>query len=467
MSRRTAVALGAVAIVGLAVAAWQLVLPLRMSNDAPRGTPTAPPPVPRAALPDVLVVTIDTLRADRVSSDGHDVETTPTLDRLARTGARFTNAYATSSWTVPSMASLWTGVHATRHGVTEGTVRDGAVYGQQTIPDDVPSLAEQLRRLGYRTFGVVANAHLHSNFGFGRGFDRFECVGFARAPSALAVLERWRDDILGARPYFVWLHLFDPHAPYVPSTQWLARHWDPRPRFPDLEQVHPARRYEEMNVVGDRLAYVETLYDGAVHAGDEALERALGLLDAERRALVLVTSDHGEELADHGRFDHGHSLYEELVRVPLVVRFPDGRFAGRVIETPVSLVDVLPTLAEITGFAPAQAHGRSLLPLLRGEKTAATAIVAEVARGEALAMRREGDEKLIRQLRAPSTSLFFDLDADPDERVSLFEQEGARAAEIERRLLEDLSRWTRPTPSATVPLEGGDVESLRSMGYAE
>lgn len=465
MSRRTWLLVGSVLAVALATTfvVGRLVAPPAAHVRTPEATPQ-----PSEALPSIVLVTIDTLRVDRLGVHGHQGGLTPTLDRLAHAGALFANSYATSSWTVPSMVSMLTGVYPSRHGVTSGVVREGAVHGQQRIPDDLPVLAERLRERGYRTFAVTANAHLHPDFGFARGFDRFECVGFRRANALLDVLAAWKDEILSSPRFFLWLHLFDPHAPYVPEPDWLPAHWDPRPRFADLEHVHPARRYEQLNVLGERLAYVEALYDGSVRAADAALGHALALLDAEKRALVVVTSDHGEELADHGRFDHGHSLYDELVHVPLLLRFPDARFAGKVVTASASLVDVLPTIAEVAGVEPAKdLHGRSLLPLLRGEPFEPRGIVAELARGIALVARREDGFKLIHDVTRAKPNLLFDLAVDPDERFDLVADRAAHAAEIERRLLGDLSAWSRTQAGPSVPVDPEHLKALRSMGYVE
>lgn len=427
----------------------------------------APRPASNEPLPNIVLVTIDTLRVDRVGAYGYPGDITPTLDRLAREGARFTTAYATSSWTAPSMVSMLTGVYPARHGVTRGVVREGNVHGQQVIPSDLALLAERLRERGYKTFAITANKHLDSGFGFARGFDEFRCVGFVRAAEALQVLAEWKHAILGARPYFLWLHLFDPHAPYRPNPDWLERHWAPRQRFPELEYVHPADRYEDLTVFGERLEYVEALYDGAVRDADDALRNALESLGAESNALILLTADHGEEFGEHGHFGHGQSLFEELVHVPLLVRFPDARFAGRVIEEPVSLVDLFPTLAELTGLTlPEGLHGRSLLPALEGARREARGVLAEVSRPEDLAMWRDGSHKLVRRMRVPEKSLSFDLANDPDEHVNLY-PEDPHARQLEQALLDRLADWARGDEVPLLPLAPKAVESLRSMGYVE
>lgn len=460
-------------LLGLAALLLAVAYALQPGSDgAPtvRASDSLPPPATSQKgtdLPNLVLVTIDTLRVDRIGAYGHRRDTTPTIDRLAREGVRFTRAYSTSSWTVPSMVSMITGVYPSRHGVTHGVVQQRQVYGQQTIPEDLGAFAETLRARGYHTFGLTANRHLHQDLGFGRGFDRFRCAGFARSGPIMHMLKQWRDEIVAARPYFLWLHLFDPHAPYRTNADWIARHWVPRPRFADLEHVHPAKRYEGMAVFGERMEYVRTLYEGSVRDADDALAKALELLGAERNAVIVLTADHGEELTDHGRFGHGHTLYQELVHIPFVVHFPEGRLAGRVVDDPVSLIDVFPTLADIAGAElPQGLHGRSVLPAARGESIEPRALVAEAEREVHLTMLLEGTHKLIRDLDSPGQSMLFDLARDPEELMNLYQRD-PRAASMERQLVERMAGWKPSAPAPAVPVDPRAIEQLRALGYAE
>jgi len=165
--------------------------------------------------PNVILITIDTLRADRLSCYGYTRETTPFLDQLARDGIRFSRAYSNASWTAPAVVSLLTGLLPTTHGVEHGTIENRTdVVNQEVVPVEARMWAEVLQRAGYRSFGITANGHLDPRFGFDRGFERYRCIGFADAEGVKQVLASWRREIVESHPYFLWVHLFDPHAPY-------------------------------------------------------------------------------------------------------------------------------------------------------------------------------------------------------------------------------------------------------------
>lgn len=176
-----------------------------------------------APRPNVLLVTIDTLRADRLSGAGHSRQTTPYLDELAASGVRFERAYASSSWTAPSVASLLTSLDPRRHGIEHGHLSEQVIVQQEVIPESLPLWPELLRNAGYRTYGITANTHLYGHFGFDRGFDRYECIGFLTADEVLETLERWQLEITASEPWFVWVHLLDPHARYTPRSPWIDR----------------------------------------------------------------------------------------------------------------------------------------------------------------------------------------------------------------------------------------------------
>jgi arylsulfatase A-like enzyme len=468
VARLAVVAIGLLALAGGAAL-------LARQKLGERARPAASAALP--AKPNVVLLSIDTLRADALGSYGNGAATTPALDRLAQSGVRFAHAYSTSSWTPPAMASLMTGLYPIRHGVTSGRVvqqpRDGRprrrIEGQQVLPPDLTMLAQVLQRSGYRTYGITANAHLDAELGFARGFDRYECLGFAEADRVLASFRAFQTEISAKRaPYFLWVHLFDPHTPYFRDETWFERALPNGPRFPELERVTPPERYKDMGVNGgERLDYVRALYHGEVRHSDRAAESVLTALQAEDDALIVVVSDHGEEFLEHGMFGHAHSLFEETVRVPLIVRFPDRRHAGKVVAQPVSIVDVLPTIAAAIGAqAPASADGRSLLPLIEGAAQDPRTVFAELARDRPRKMAFGDGFKLIHDVNDPAASALYDLGQDPGERSDLFAAQPERAAALLRALREQLGLGAeRATQSR--PLDARQVEALRSMGYVQ
>ena len=424
--------------------------------------------------PNVFLVTIDTLRADRLSVSGYPRDTTPFLAALAEDGVRFTQAYANSSWTVPSLVSLLTSLDPTTHGVEHGHLAEGGIAHQEVMPDGVPLWAELLGAAGYRTFGVTANGHLHERFGFGRGFDRYECVGFEGSERVEEVVANWREEILAAQPRFVWIHLLDPHAPYQARAPWIRQYF---PRFGHmpglLGNVVVPEEYKALGVkVGSRsFDFVNALYDSEVAHTDLAIRRLFDSLGVSRRDLVIVASDHGEEFLEHGRFGHSFTLFEEVIRVPLLLRLPGGETGGRSVDAPVSLVDLLPTVLDALELPiPGQLEGRSLLPLLRGRQSAPPAVVASLARFPGLRSRsiRLGRWKYVHRYAEPQEHMLFDLETDPQERKNLYASHPAEAGELARTLAAFVQEreGSRLEPGRA-ELSAQESERLRSLGYAE
>ncbi len=170
--------------------------------------------------PNILLISIDTLRADHMSSDGYGRPTSPFVDSLAKEGVRFERAYATSSWTTPSVVSMLSSTYQNRHGM--GARLLGVPKQWSRIPEELPNLAESLKRDGYRTFGLAANTNLSADRGFDRGFDRFECLGMADLDVVDRAITPWLDEIgRGKGPWFLWLHMLDPHGPYKAREPWI------------------------------------------------------------------------------------------------------------------------------------------------------------------------------------------------------------------------------------------------------
>jgi choline-sulfatase len=298
------------------------------------GVPEAPP--------NVLLISIDTLRADRLGCYGATAVETPALDALAKRGVRFENAFTPVPLTLPAHWTLHTGVEPWHHGVVDN--------GMTPAGAPAATLAERLSAAGYETAAFVASFVLHSTFGLDRGFALYDDgpaadaaldqLGHATAPAdervgrALRWLQKSRaGGAPPARPFFLWLHLFDPHAPYQPPSDFRAR-------------------------------YADRPYDGEVAFVDTQIARLMAGLERlgeAERTLIVVTADHGEGLGEHGERTHGLLLYDGTLRVPLIFRLPQGRRAGQVRPDAATLADVAPTVLALAGLAtePA-ADGRDL-----------------------------------------------------------------------------------------------------------
>jgi arylsulfatase A-like enzyme len=404
-------------------------------------SPPAAPDGPWAAGADVVLVTIDTLRADSVGFAGAGRRAgvaTPLLDRLAAAGRVFTDAHAHNVVTLPSHANLLTGLYPYQHGV-----RDNAGF---RLRADVPTLATLLAAAGYETGAFVGAYPLDSRFGLDRGFAVYD-DHYPRGsnPADLQLAERRGDEVVAAaqawwdgrrgRRRFLWVHLFDPHAPYAPPEPFAGR-------------------------------FRDQPYLGEVAATDSFLAPLLGpLLDGrEPPALVAVTADHGEALGEHGELTHGLFAYEPTLKVPLVLWGP-GIAPGR-DGRPARHVDLLPTLLDALGVAaPAGLPGRSLLRARpsgegAGEGDATTyfeALTANLDRGWApLRGLLRGGRKVI-DLPLPE---LYDLTRDPGEQTNLFEPE-RRTARTLLAALPGESAW--PPRRGTVTAE--EEARLRSLGY--
>lgn len=390
--------------------------------------PGTPSPTPL-----VVVVLFDTVRADHTSVDGYALKTTPTLEALAEDGAAFTRAYATASWTRPSTASLLTSLEPARHRAIDRFDR---------LPAEIVTWPEVIQREGFRTVGISTNPNVLTTWGFDQGFDRFIDLDSAgwddRGSDATAVFDRALEILDGASlPLFLYLHVLDPHNPYQPPVESV------RGIYPDFHAGEPGESASPAH-----MKWAVRRYDGEIRHADLALGKFVGAL--RRRGLyestaIAVVGDHGEEFGDHGGVSHGKTLYEEQVRVPLVIKLPPGQPRGARVEDLVSIVDVLPTLADALGWrAVPESQGYSLLPTLRGEPGPRQQVTAELDLdgNEAYALVGE-NEKLIRTVKPEPASLLFDLANDPGEQQPIDDPERmeAMAATLAGRIATSRSGW--------------------------
>jgi arylsulfatase A-like enzyme len=423
---------------------------------------------PSSPRPNIVLVTLDTLRADSLGAYGYHRDTSPFLDSLAGDGLRCAQAYSVSSWTVPAMASLFTGLHPESHGVAHGLVTAGEITGQEVLAEEFQLLAEVLQRAGYRTFAVAASLHLDRKFGFSQGFDRFENVGFANAPKALAALEEMAGEVLeGEGPYFLWLHLFDPHDPYKPRRPWIRDYFSsPRELRQHLSTREPSADESPDPVVD----YARAVYDSEINFTDRAVYRAFDILGVSADDLIVVTSDHGEEFLEHHDFGHAGSLYEEQVRIPLIVRLPDLAHAGKVIEQPVSLLDVLPSILDWLDLEPpAPVQGRSFLSGLEDGDSPEQAIYLSLSRPQTqLSGVRAGPWKYIHDHGDEGEHRLYDLGRDPEERRNLIPQEPGRARQLARDLSSHLQEASASRLEVAVEeVSAETLEQLRALGYVD
>ncbi len=318
--------------------------------------------------PDIILVSIDTLRADRLRSLGYDRPATPFLDHLALDGVLFERCISPAPNTPPAHMSLFTSLYPTVHGFTGNA---------DHLPDRRFTLTEYLREAGYRTFATTDGGYLRARVGFGQGFERFDDQRKGIAASVPQALG-WIDHELRDQAYFIFLHCYDVHSPYDPPPPYRDLFTDPdyagdfEPTAGALEAIR--ERMHRDPAAGNGLSpadvkYIGDRYDGGVRYADEwigELVRGLQERGLLAHTWLIVTSDHGEEFTEHGSVLH-EKLYHTVTRVPLVVRPPGGPGSVHRVPEIVELTDVLPTLLDIAGARPAdRVQGKSLLGLING-----------------------------------------------------------------------------------------------------
>ncbi len=421
---------------------------------------------------DLVLVTIDTLRADRCSSYGHTRATTPTLDALAARGVLFENAYASSSWTAPSMASLFTGLPARAHGVVSGAIQHGGVYGQEYLDDSFATLAAELTKHGYQCLGLSSNTHVGVRTGFARGFEEFRehfWEDAARVNDGARALAALRDP---SRPAFYWVHYIDPHVPYEAREPWTERfvvdatareHWAGASHGELIKALRG-----KANDPSAREALLG-LYDAEVAYVDDAMGQLLETLELADDTLIAVTSDHGESLLEHRAFGHGSSLYEQQVRVPLLIA-GGGLPRGTRVPTPVGNEDLMPTLLELLGLPrPAAVEGRSLASLALGEGgVTGRPVFMELSRAahDVFAVRH-GDWKLTRRFEPVAKVTLHHLGEDPGETINRVVDSDAALRSLTGAWRAWDGAWPRYEAGQVVmgDVDGEEAERLRSLGY--
>jgi len=437
-------------------------------------------PSAAARRPNIVLVTMESTRSDHVGCYGYEKATTPALDALAGEGVLFENAYSVTSWTLPSHASIFTGLYPAAHG---------AISFDTPLDESNLTLAESLAEAGYLTAGFISGPLLLPRYGLHQGFTVYDASSSEKNSGAAheavtndkmeKLLDRFLQEGLPAdgRPFFLFAYLWDPHYDYIPPEPFDAMFVP--------EGAVPVRmlRYAEDDAVNrsisaSQLAYVVSQYDGEIRWTDRLLGRLFERLRARglwEDTAIIVTSDHGEEFFDHGGKGHKNTLYEEVVHVPLVLK-PPGRSEPPRHGRLVSLLDLFPTIRELAGLPgrPEErpCHGRSLLgaasdppgPIFFELQSPPQIDV----RHRSIMAIREGDRKLIIDTNNPHRE-YFDLATDPGEGRPL----GMSAARDFRPLQQRLSAHHeamkrdagRLQKAPRLELSPEELEQLRSLGY--
>jgi arylsulfatase A-like enzyme/tetratricopeptide (TPR) repeat protein len=408
-------------------------------------------PLKFSSKPNVILITIDTTRADHLHPYGYEGVRTPNLDSLAKRGILFRQCATAAPLTLPSHCSIMTGTYPTYHGVR--------INGNTALATDHLTIAEAFASHGYETSAFVAAFVLDGRWGLNQGFhhydDQFDLKKFKKLD--LGLVQRPGNQVVDAaltwleshkeKPFFSWIHLYDPHMPYAPPEPYKSQ-------------------YESKGITG--------LYDGEIAFMDEQIGRVMDWLDRRHlrdRTVIAVVGDHGEGLGDHGEMTHGYFIYDYAVHVPLIVSTPAKSTRGLVIESQVRTIDMYPTLLQAAEISiPKQVQGTSLLPLIerRGKG------------GERLFAYSESMSPSIQYGWSPLLSLrtaqykfidaprkeFYDLQKDPGEESDVKQQRGEMAAFFQKTLKNVVTESSKGAPEAhSANLDSETVERLAALGY--
>jgi len=452
---------------------------LALTADAPAPAPKAPA---LSSRPNVILYVIDTLRASYLEPYGATRVHTPHFSALAKQGVTFLSALAHTSWTRPSIVTLLTSQYETTHGTTTM---------EHMLANAVPYLPETLRDAGYRTAAISMNGHIAPQWGFGRGFDSFarintERTGLLAPPEPRAYVDKlWAQYIApgiarDTGPFFLYLHELDPHGPYTPPAPFDAMYPTHYRGQPEVEADHIALvRTGLTELEPEDIAFLETRYRGEVSFIDAVLGSLVERLKAEGLAentLLVVVSDHGEEFGEHGGIGHSVTLYEEMLRVPMIWAWPDQVKPDRRDDTPIGLIDLAPTLLSLLGISiPAEMRGQDMAAAVRGtaDRYAPRPLFAYKSDqpGRALQSVHYGPWKLIERMWGPmSTFELFNLEDDPGEVTNRWIGEAIVGGALRQAMA-----WERHTsgPAAATELnkletlDPETIEQLRNLGYVQ
>ena len=422
-----------------------------------------------AEKPNVIVILVDTLRADHLEPYGYGKDVSPNVAKWASEAVVFDNAISQNAWTVPSVATLLSGVYPQAHKCL--MFEEGKEVEMDTLSDDQDMLAEQFKAAGYTTSAIVKTKVIAAERGFGQGFDSYTFVPGSQAwgPAGQELTDAtiaWLDK--QADPFFLYLHYMDPHSPYQAPGDYFEKYASGSGST--LTGSHEEVRAFKTGGATPSDADIErlyALYDGEIAYWDVQFGRLLDALEAQGKAdntVIVLTADHGEQFGEHGGWFHEH-LYQENIHVPLAISAPGAK--ARHIDTRVQQMDVAPTVASLAGVEHGQHwQGRDLAKAVAGAKAPEGDSYAEYAHKKTL-ISPDGYKIILGE----GGDLMYDLNKDPGETKNIVATEAATFNELKARLVklweESKALSSNFAEAEAQELAEEDVEALRALGYIE
>ncbi len=418
--------------------------------------------------PNIVFYLVDTLRADRLGAYGHAGDVSPNIDRFASGATLFENARAQATWTLPSVASVFTGLWPPAHGVVHPSIK---------LPPEALTLAEILQAEGYATSSIIVNGYVGEKWGLDQGFDDVQWIGpnqgTKEARSARRVLEETRSWLATrdrSRPFFLYLHTIDPHDPYLPEKEFRRRFAPGAEEMYEAIRANPKRhRWDPTQSVVEQLL---ALYDALVAQNDAAFGETLRVLEREGLygdSFIVFLSDHGEEFFEHGAWAHGSNLFPPTLHVPLILKLP-GQTHGVRVGRLAQHIDLLPTVLDYLGLEPRALVGSSLVPVASGKDASGPQrpLFVHTSRyGRDTRGVLDGGWKLIERLEEERTVRWLlNWRDDPMERTDR-RSENPILAEVLRVAIEREIDRAQPLEVEDAILDERTRKDLRALGYLE
>lgn len=413
------------------------------------------------AQPNIVLIVLDALRADHLPCYGYEKNTAPFISEIAKKSTVFENVFAASSWTAPATASIFTSLYPFQHGVTTGYLASRFLKIKLgRIPLKTQTIPEVLKTQGYRTYGVADNINIGEKIGFSRGFDRFRKFSYKEEHRMNQQLQEWAAEIKAQEKYFLYIHYNDCHAPYHKRAPW----------------------YEKR---ADHCENVMARYDSEIRYVDEKIKQMYRLFGWDKNTLLIITADHGEEFHDHQGWGHGKNLYDEVIRIPLMIQFPGPARIHKRIETNASHMDILPTMLSYLGIkSRALYSGVDLMPLISGEKhtSGERYIFSHLLKHGRQRQGRSKKQKLafratihnqwktilIDRFQESRKKELYNLAQDGQERVNLFWDNKNLANRLFFKYLNFEKRCKKyKQETSQVTLDKKQLEELKSLGYVK
>lgn len=440
--------------------------------------------------PNVLIVLVDVLRRDHLGVYGYPLDTTPNIDAFAAEGFRFEQMYSHSTWTKPSVATLFTSVYPDQHGLGRVGFEDDGGFHTDVLPESLETMAEVFQAAGYRTGSVGANVHIQEKTGFAQGFKGFWMKRLTKGRGLNAQLQSWFDlDPETKQPFFAYLHYMDAHWPYfrrVGGKDFGNTTLKNKP--PQTWQAVPAWAKQHLDEEG--IAALTARYDHEIAYVDKAFGELLADLEVRGLAddtIVVFIADHGEGLYEHGFLQHSSEPYPEVTEVPLIIRLPPAyEITPGTSPAMVGLVDVMPTVLDLVGLeVPAQVQGRSLTPLMLGERLRERPVYSDGLGVRAMRSSRHtvflgslepspgsAEEASSEQVTSGQAAAMrcFDRATDPQELAPLAEPSETciRMASALATLVRGFeSQAVSGEPGGTVEFNAEEIEELKALGYLD